>query len=343
MQITIADRLKPFSHLPGTYFILPRTFLRAQIFPTLIRIDDLSGEIPKCVDEMTLDFQGPFEDFTIQQDLEKGCLRVWGMTAKGFMRYRLAASGASYKLTMEKSPELNKSVSEQPQEVKGVLNLERLSLGANKSQDWTMLVRRRNLAEIFPLWHRLGQLTSAIENASVSREKTLFEECRLAIGDGARDRLLAPFINLFLAGFEGGLSPRLQDQDFQGFGIPVISSSTPLALLTKGAELIRSLFVQCDAHLFSILPALPSEFHSGRMTNVHCEGYGKVDLEWSKKKIRRMVFHSETSSSLNIDFQKEIKSFRLRMGNHDRGQRYSVQIPITFQAGQIYWFDNFEQ
>lgn len=342
MQITIADRLKPFSHFPGTHFIIPKTFLRAQIFPTLIRIDDMSGGMPKRVDEISLDFQGPFEDFTIQQDLEKGYLRVWGMTAKGFMRYCLAANGASYSLRMEKSPEVIKSV-DPVEKNGGALNVERLSLGVNKTQDWTMIVRRRNLAEIFPFWHRLGQLTLTKDKDNVLSDKTLFEECRLAIEDGTRDRLLAPFINLFLAGFEGGLSPRLQDQDFQGFDLPVISSSTPLSLLTKGAELIRSLFVQCDGHRLSILPALPSEFHSGRMTNVHCEGYGKVDLEWTKKKIRRMVFHSETSSPLNVKFQKEIKSFRLRTGNRDRGQRYLTQIPIDTQAGQIYWFDNFEQ
>ena len=63
IRISIAERFKPFSHTPGTKYILPYSTLTVQVFPTLIRVEE--REIP-------LELTGPVVDFTAQIDLEKG-------------------------------------------------------------------------------------------------------------------------------------------------------------------------------------------------------------------------------------------------------------------------------
>ena len=336
MQIKIAERLRPYSHRPGITFILPGSSLSMQVFPTLIRVADLKNV---SVEEIKLNNEGPLKDFTVQQDLEKGCLRIWGNGPSGFIRYRFHAVKDRFIIKMEKGHDKLGPLAE-GNSVYSPRSTDRLSLGMSKQQDWTMLSRRQDLAEIFPLWHRLGQLIPQIESEPV-KYRTLLGECRQAIQEATPDIVLDPFMNLFLAGFKEGLTPRLRDEDFHGFSLPVCSSATPLVLLSEGAKMIRSLFVQWEDENISILPLLPSQFHCGRLIQVET-GWGTLDLEWTKKKVRRMIFRAEKTGRLNFHFKK-VKKYRLRHGNKDRGQFLKAGDFIEIQAGQIYWFDNFEQ
>lgn len=77
MHIEIAERLKPFSHFPGTSLILPGSAYQVQIFPCLIRIFHLRETFPVLITELTLNLQGPLQQFTVCNDLEKGRISVW--------------------------------------------------------------------------------------------------------------------------------------------------------------------------------------------------------------------------------------------------------------------------
>ena len=179
MRITIAQRLRPFSHTPGACCLLSGSVLRFQFFPTKIVIDDLSGPTPREVTYLDLNLTGPVKDFTVQQDLEKGMLRVWGHYKEGFVRYSIAAGTepCSFIFKVEKSPKsgvrsetLNKTL--HAKEMLCFLNGDivsellsstpkehcRLSLGSHKAQDWYLVQRRADLQEIFPVWHRLGKM-----------------------------------------------------------------------------------------------------------------------------------------------------------------------------------------
>jgi len=369
MDIKIAERFRPYSHLPGTYFVLPLTTLRLQFFPSRINIDSIAGSTPSHLGSLSLPIQGPVEDFTIQQDLEKGCLRVWGKALNDFFRYRIEALNGvvGFAFHVEKAPSQTESsihiagswklageaqfnpgnrivigsdphVSTQD----GCLNLpiERLSLGNNKAQDWELIRRRLDFTEIFPLWYRLGNLVHELPMTTEGTAR-LMQECKEIIERNHPEFILASFRKLFLAGFDLGLSPRLQDTDFNGIAVPEIrSEASPLLLLSfAGMQLIRSLFVKESHGEISLLPALPPEFHCGRIHTVPFGG--RLDIEWTKKAARRVVFQATYTQQLRFNFCRGEVSCRLRTSNKDRGIVYKNGSPIDIVAGQVYWLDNF--
>lgn len=363
MKIAIAGRLRPFSHRLGTFFVLPGSCLRIQVFPGLIRIHDLSETNPKLLHEIPVHIQGPVEKFTVQQDLEQGFLLVWGWTARGYMRYRiepLKGDPCGCALVIEKRPSSGLSFGSCiPEDQRYVLSscsderaphlsiTERLSFGCHKAQDWDMIQRRCDLSEILPLWMRLGRVTPASADVTFEGTASLVEPCQLAIERGERTRVLPALQQLFLAGFEGGLSPTLIDTSYQGFALNPLSDHakiTPLCLLTQGARMIRSLFVQkCDQQV-KILPVLPPEFHCGRFLQIPLDNLGVLDLEWSKGWVRRMIFTPVSEGSLSLRFQKGLKDFRLRRGTKDRGRRLSCRdAEIAIIPGERYLLDRFEK
>src|SRR5690348_2316593 len=103
MKITIAERLHPFSHSPGTKFLLPKTSWGIQVFPTRLFFVDLEGRGESF--SLTFDFQGPIREFTAELNLERDALYVFGMTQKGYMRYELCCRENSIWLTMERTPQ----------------------------------------------------------------------------------------------------------------------------------------------------------------------------------------------------------------------------------------------
>lgn len=367
MRITIAERLRPFSHRPGTYCLLPGSPYRLQIFPALIRIHDLSRPQPGLVEEIDLAVEGPVNTFTLTQDLEKGVVRIEGQTQTGFMRYLCGTTSDRNRilLQMEKTPPggifcncLNKFL--QPKDIMIVDHTiylaseasfysppetPRLSFGNHKAQDWEYILRRLSMEEIFPLWARLGELTPSIVASAKEGTLHLLEECRTAIDSRRPETIVPAFRKMMLAGFEGILSPRLDDPLHQGIALPKLSSKfsgSPLALLSEAAQLIRSLFFKEEGSEVSILPSLPPEFHCGRFLGLQYQGVGSVDLEWSKKTIRRMVLHAKVEGEAFFHFQTSLKSFRLRQGKLDRGKRIKME-PFRVSPDVDYFLDNFQR
>ena len=325
MRITIAQRLMPFTHTPGSMCILPGTSLQLQVFPALIRVFDLSKSQPVLVEEITQSIKGPVEKFTIQLNLEESKISVWGNGADGFFRYHIVPSNNSKGFQILNDKE----------RYKGTSTSERLSLGNHKAQDWDRVVTRKDLTEIFPIWMRLGQCAPPNSLATDQGTAAFLEKCH------TKD--IKPFLNLFQAGFEGILSPRLNDESHLGFDLPAVGDSgvSPLILLTEGAKRIRALFLRESPQLIEILPNLPVEFHSGRFINIRT-AYGVLDMEWSKKAIRRLIFRPEVSTELQFAFPKEMRQCRVRKGNRDKGQEHNLPLKLEIETNQIYYFDNFK-
>jgi hypothetical protein len=380
MRITSTERLQPFSHNPGIYFILPRTNLRFQIFPTMLRIHDLSNKEPINVTDITIGIHGPVHNFTAMQDLEKGELKVWGQSSKGYFRYRIAAiensspKAVQFAITVEKQPPeseiswncsqgYQKTIIKQEHDTKKTLLFskyldkpqtitllipqrnERLSLGNQKAQDWDKIKQRTNMSEIFPIWMRLGQITPSVQYSSSSGTVALLDICHSTIKQHVIETILPAFHNLFLAGFDPGLSPRLLDEQHHGFQLPPIPNQeqiSPLFLLTEGAALIRQLFIRSDNSRIDILPSLPPDFHSGRFLNANT-AVGRLDMEWTKKVIRRMIFTATLETELLFSFQKDVKQFRLRQKESERGAFIPSNAPIQVSCGETYLFDCFQK
>lgn len=329
MNISIAERLRPFQHVAGTKVLLPGTALRATIYPSLILFHDVTCADPRLVAEVPLTIHGPVQDFTVQQDLEKGCLLVWGFAASGYFRYTLSYNDGVH-CSFEKGGESFKVDIHTAAVAIGKTS--RLSLGNHKAQDWSLVGRRKDLKEVFPAWLRLGQLLPTGESSGTGTVE-LLTACR----EVERLELVPRFQDLFAAGFEGILSPRLSDTQHQGFGLSSANpEDSPLVLLTEGAKLIQSLFVDQEGDVLAILPKLPPEFHSGRLVDYTWNSKGTLDLEWTKKFLRRMVLRAEVDATVHLRFQKALNRFRLN------GNYLSVNQPITIEAGKLYVFDRFE-
>jgi len=370
MKIKIAERLRPYAHLPGTYCLLPLSSLRLQIFPTLIRIHAFEDRTaPTYLGEIALNLRGPVKNFTVQQDLEKGEIKVWGESPQGYFSYRIFSScegflhvkfeqafafkcllNCPFDLKRHENIILNNGEFEVQAKDELILKTantyiakpqihERLSLGNHKAQDWEMIKRRMDFGEIFPCWFRLAAL---LPSSTTQIESPLLNHCQEIIQQKQRNEILNGFNQLFAAGFEGILSPRALDTEYQGFDSPLTSTGSPLPLLTIGAQLIRSLFMHVGPQSLSVLPALPTEFHSGRGVQWKCQNIGLLDFEWSKKELRRMFLFAETTQTIEINFQKQLKKMRIRTNSVEKGKTVSCVAPLTIQKDQLYIFDNFQ-
>lgn len=343
MPIKIAERLHPFSHCPGSYCPLPGSNLRIQIFPALLVVHDLTHSEPIWMAEIPVPLRAPIHQFTLELDLEKGCIRVWGESQDGYFRYQIFHTNDPHTLSIQIDKGLTswspvalkqhqgfKIANSQPFPS---IFTERLSLGSQKSQDWDLIKRRADLKEILPVWLRLGELMGTRE-FSYDGTGALLKICQ----EASKLEVYQALLNCFQASFMGILSPSLWDKHYQGFDLKEPSgSSSPLALLTEGAKFIRSLFLRTVDHEISILPLLPPQFHCGRFLHVSCDALGHVDLEWASKRIRQMDFHAAVTDSVQFRFAKEIDCFRLN------GEMHSADQPIQVEQGKVYHFDRFQK
>lgn len=358
MLITIAERLRPYSHSPGIACIIPRTTYKVIIFPSLLKIYEICNV--RLVKTIEIKVKGPLKQFTVQQDLENDFICVWGHGEEGFVRYKLQydLKENAIQFYLDKSPKqilqlviddkimtlsehqsvslISESVSV---ESHSTFNC-RLSLGNNKAQDWDLIKRRIDMKEILPIWHRLGYLVSPLQNSMDDNSTTLISLCKEAIETKNVLDIVPCFTHLFQAGFEGILTPRMIDSEFQGFEYPPIQSHwNPLHLLIEGSKLIEQIFIQQREKTISILPVLPPEFHSGRLLNLIVQD-GVVNMRWSKKVIRNLSFYSHQKQEIQFHF-RHVNKCRIRKSTKDRGEVIVCNQPFQFEKNCYYFFDNF--
>ncbi len=371
MHIAITTRLKPFEKASGAHCPLPGSTYSLQIFPSKIFLYDLTSSYKTILAEISVEIEGPVADFTVQLNLEKGNVLVFGKGIKGYFRYSITAVEKAQGIMIHTEKALNQEIefnldssefkATRSDErklfvVKDILSsqtlysnsgFDRLCLGSHKSQDWTLVKRRKSLKEIFPVWLRLGEMCDHVSEKKPSEftgVASILKNCEEAIKLADRNEILKPFEILFEAGFYGIMSPSLNDEKHQGLILPKVNpTSSPLILLSYGAKLIRSLFATYNNKVLNVLPALPVPFHSGRLTQFKCDNVALVSLEWSKKIIRRMILIAEESDVIEVEFQKEIKRFRLRNEAGTLNVQCDVGSPIVVEKGNTYYFDCFQK
>ncbi len=326
MNISIAARLKPFSHLPGTRCLIPGTQKIVEAYPALVRIYDFSGKILK---EIPFDIEGPLKNFTVMQDLERGCVTIFSEVT----RFHIFPGG---EVVFKKNPPLLP-----------IVNRERLSLGSHKKQEWEAIKKRGDFCEIFAFWYRLGSLLILPKQEHEESSGMFFflKQIREAIAEHRPEKIVPLFNKLFLAGFSDMLIPRASDVDHQGILPSSVLSSTlsPLYLLTEGARLIRSLFFVQNMNELFFLPNLPPECFAGRMTHVSCLPFGTLDFEWSQKQIKKIHLHALQDAEIGLHFPKDIRSFRLRSQKEEKGLRVSCGERLEIKSGSLYLLDQFQK
>lgn len=339
MSITIAERYRPFSHVPGVRCLLPRTSWIVQAYPALIRFTHCETEASSETIEIPIQLTGPVREWTVQQDLEKGNICIWGIAREGRFRVRLEASRDAIQFKMERSPVEGLICAGTKLSAGDVLTwthsgpfvdtnvTERLSLGSHRDQDWSVIWRRLDFRDIFPVLFHLGQWTPRIDKCSTTSMHQLIE------------RGWEPFLR---AAFDGVLSPRLNDDQWQGI-LPIEtipSQASPTTLITQAAHGIRRLFIEEREMELKLLSC--TDFESGRMVHAQCD-FGSVDLEWSKFTPRRLQIHARCDAQIQLNLPKPIHFFRIRNQLQDRGERMAANDRIDLEAGKNYWIDRFEK
>lgn len=362
MNITIAHRMRPFSHEMGSIFLLPNSHFKVEVFPTLLRFTDLESRIEPI--EIRLFLKGPIQSFTAELDLETGSICVFGRTLDGYIRYSLFYKASELLLLCEKTPSIlqlqyKTTLSQlKPKQtfaipvpfcLKESQGLqERLHLGVHKAQDWDLMQRRFNLQELFPFWLALAQWISPIAYEDYDQGMfSLIHKCQTAIEKKEKLQIINCFKNIFLAAFEGVFVPRLFDSDYQGI-LDIEDKVLPaVALLLQSAKLLRRLFFVEEENIFSILPCVPPELHCGRLIQLQTTKLDRIDIEWSKKRLRRMFIQTSNTRPIVCQLPKGISICRLRVHKKDQGQKLPVtkegilQIPAL--AHLKAWLDCFEK
>ena len=135
--IQIAKRLRPFSHEPGSCCQIPGTSYLVEAFPALVRIKEYSGSV---IQEFPLQIQGPLKQFTVMQDLERGCVTLFSE------QYHIHIL-PNLEVVHTKHPHLLP-----------LSHQERLSLGSHKKLDVDRMRRKNDIYALFPMWFKLGGL-----------------------------------------------------------------------------------------------------------------------------------------------------------------------------------------
>lgn len=324
-MITIAERLRPFCHLPGSCCLIPRTSLVVEAFPARVVIKELTGRV---IREIELPLPAPLKYFTLMQDLERGCVTLFSD------HYR-------FHITQNAELVYGKSPSTIP-----LPNRERISFGNHKKQDWEQIRKRLSMREVFPIWFRLGSLLQLPSRKGADCGLfSLLAVLRMAIDDHKPEVLIPHFEKLFLSAFHSMLVPWSFDAHYQGLlkaDAGEISDS-PLYFLSEGSSLIRSLLLVSAENEISLLPNLPPELFAGRMVNMRCAPFGYLDLEWRQKKIRQMRFVAEKDGAILFHFPPSLRSCRLRLGLKEKARPFSCGDLLEIKSGSTYLLDRFEK
>ncbi|NDD58510.1 MAG: hypothetical protein EBZ47_04550 [Chlamydiae bacterium] len=358
MNIHITGSLRPFSHLPGSSCIIPMSGWILTAFPCLLLFKHI---VSKESIEVKLSLKGPVESFTLQQDLEKGSVAIFGCAVQGYYRLKASQQGNGLVLNVERTPKEGVVLihGEKTYQLHAPLEIilsanqeahwhkkeEKLSLGVHKSQDWMMMRKRASLAEILPHWMRLGQMIPYQEGSKPkSAVVELLDQCLQMRIDKRTSALQSSLKSLFSVGFSSMLVPRLQDDEYQGI-VPDCDESTDegrLNLLLVGSRLIRSMFFFESHGIYQLLPCLLPDFHSGRVNNITTSSGDKISFAWSKHKLREVMV-TAASEAILFHFPNDIKRFRLKFHPSDKGAVLDAGAKLLTQRGSCIFLDRFEK
>lgn len=344
MKISIVDRLRAFSHNPGHEVMIPGTDLKVRVFPTRLECLDLYG-VKKGF--FSWDVKGPVFPFTVEQDLEKSCVRIYGESVKGYFRFLLKQEEDKIIVCIEKAPVENidckqdKIILVENVLVKKDHATERLFLGNTKQKDVDFMRRRRDLSEILPFWFFLGQMTPEVKEEPGEMMRLLDQiSSRIENKDKSVDFFL---LSAYLAGLSSGFVPRAQDEEFQGIvRVEKKEGLSAMSFLSMGSFLIRSLFFQEKMGVYHFLPCLPSKFPAGKMVGIKTSDGNIIDIEWTKHQMRRICIFPQKDGEIRFTFPFGIKRYRVRKNLKDRGSIRQIEETFVVKALEVLWLDRFQ-
>lgn len=306
MMIKIANRFRPYSKNLRCKARIPASCFDVEVFPSYLKV----YRDEKVALEISFKMHAPFQSITTMQDIEKKRLLIFGEASEGYFRYSLAHHEDALSLKLERSSFmilykiesiedlsfsgslhalLNKEkdlvFKTKEKEIKAP-HIERISFGNHKAQDMTLIRRRLDPKEFLPIWFFLGQFAKKDEVKEEVFPLSSFKES-----------FKSHYFDLFS---KSDLSPKhlghKEEQD-------------PISLY-GGYVQIRRLLLHSQKGIHSILTDLPHTLDAGRAKGLKIEEGVYMDLEWSKKKIKKVIIHSNKKTSLTLRFKRENKTLR---------------------------------
>ncbi|MBM3184411.1 MAG: hypothetical protein FJZ64_03805 [Chlamydiae bacterium] len=369
MKIQIRERLKPFSHTPGAKALLPGTNLRVEAFPTLIRIGKK---------EFHLGITGPVRDFTLEQDLEKNRILVFGRAKEGFYRLQIIGLPNAVEMTVQNAPSQGLFVNgtlcrnglknreygkEAPQNLYAERATNAREQGASERADFEGMpmppeTDSSNHFGIYPRKEKLV-IDEPIDLSIPSKwERLSLGICKKQDWDLVLRRFDLREILPVLFGLLQKMPNReengvLEPGDLEAFcrtaftGILVPCHEdllfqgiqSPLKN-TFSFQAIRSLFFEQQGTNLSLLPRNP--FPTGRLTNLQVKNVGEMDLEWASGKLKRAILRTSTSSEISLQLQ-DLHSFRMRTSLSQKGNRHLNNAPLFIESNTTIFFDRFQK
>ncbi|MBN2479193.1 MAG: hypothetical protein JXA94_03110 [Parachlamydiales bacterium] len=356
MQIKINQKFYFFTQEIKNTFLILNTHYSVKIYPGLLLFSDLISK--KKSFRVFLNFKGPVKDFKIFQDLKEGFLKISFHIENGFVSYKILPKDKNLQIYFEKAPQegldyqfdikdkvFSKDSRALPIEMLSFVKpQEFLSFGVFKKQDLTLINRRLSLLEIFPIIFFMSQFYIDVDKINTPADELLLK-IKSNILNQEKDKLDFHFLTLIKALFFDAFVPRVQDEYFQNI-IPYyenLNDLNPIYILKETSRLIRSLFIQEDVQEILILPCLLPIFHAGRFLNIETS-FALIDIEWSKKLIRKVIIKAKETKKIKLSFQSKIKSFRLKnFENSKLFKTFKNHDLITFEKEKVYFLDRFQK
>ncbi len=348
MKITLSQRLKPFSFCKGGEITLPGSFVTLKIFPTKVEIFPLGGEEKK----LFFALQGPFPLFFYQSNIEKRRIEVFFRNDRGFFSYHLFLRKGKFSFFLARGDflvleekgiksELRKkqTLSWDLTPVESSNNFcEKIAFGCHKKQEIEKVLLRKDPKEFFPFWFRLGNLCPRL-----GKEKSpFFSDMEKAFLRKDPTFLVKRLSLLLEVAFSGFFVPSLQDKTEQNLPFPSGDLAHPYLLLQEGAFWIKHLFLQEEKEGLALLKNLPKELPFGRAKGLICF-LGKIDLEWSKKKIKKAILYPEKTGHFRLFLKPCFQRFRLRRRKKEKGVFVRADSFFSIEKGNTLYLDRFEK
>ena len=350
-QFTPPHSLPPFTHKPGTMAYLPGSPHVIQVFPTALRLYGWHFDETELVQELTFPDVGPLSGWTASFDSMRHIVVLEGSAKQGFVRFCIDSSPDGISFRSRKGPvkvvTRDETVCLQQGEKFPLVQTPctppqfptpRLLLGWNKAQNWDRICTTAAMEEVLPLWY---QLSPARSETAIEPSSTLIGQIIEAIQKQDSHAVLSAFATFFRVAIHDFFVPKRKDDLFLGYSNPLLPDDMSIVQVHPLiCCLIRSMFLQEEGNIVTILPCLPKEFIAGRLLHETLTSGHHIDLEWRKGCIRRILVHATRDDTLTLRSSAASGSIRELHGKR-RKSIFKVGDPIEIHKDEQYLLDNF--
>ncbi|NGX56614.1 MAG: hypothetical protein K1060chlam5_00857 [Candidatus Anoxychlamydiales bacterium] len=349
MLIKIRNDLYPFSHSFGKTLLITNTNYTLQVFPSMLIFKEINKDKEF---KIHFDINGPIKNFLVMQDLKKGIVKISFFTKDDFISYKIFtfdstkiffekihSNSLDLKINTTSKKVKSKSTIELPIEITSNEKIiEKLSFGSHKKQDIDLIKRREDIKEIFPFIFSLSQFFKC-EKKYTSQ---IFKSIEKKIKNKDKLNLEEDFLNICKSFFFDFFTPRIFHFDYQNIFKENFGKIDPIIILKEFSRLLRNTLILEEKENVNILPLLMKEFFCGRFINVNLN-FAIIDIEWSKKLIKKMIVKPKVDKKIHFKFQSKIDTFRVRSFLKEKGKVHKNNDLFFLEKNKTYFFDRFQK